>query len=318
MTRPPASDTSGAPACDLLADIGGTHTRVALAQDGAIVRDSARRYRNDAFDRFEAVLVHDLARRDQQVRRACVALAGPVEHRTGQLTNRDWRIDADGLRQRFGWPEVALINDLQAQALALSARPMPSHSPLVPGRAGAGPKLVVGIGTGFNTALCVSTGQGVVALAAETGHATLPCYDTRDWTLVQGALSGDRRATIEDALSGAGLARLYQACGGAPGLLPAQIIERETAKEGAAQAALALFVRTLGAVLRDLSLIHMPHGGIFLTGGVARAVARRAPDHGLTSHMRPKGRPGPALATCPVHVIDDDFAGLSGCARLLV
>ena len=45
----------------LLADLGGTNTRLALAEDGRLLPETLRRYRNDEFASFESVVAAFLA-----------------------------------------------------------------------------------------------------------------------------------------------------------------------------------------------------------------------------------------------------------------
>ena len=44
----------------MVADIGGTNARLALARDRTVLADSVRSYRNDAFDGFDALARHFL------------------------------------------------------------------------------------------------------------------------------------------------------------------------------------------------------------------------------------------------------------------
>ena len=79
----------------LVADIGGTNTRVALA-DGKVVRQaSIRRYANAEFTSLEPVLTRYMAEEGlKSVDGACVAAAGPVRDGVAVMTNLSWVIDA--------------------------------------------------------------------------------------------------------------------------------------------------------------------------------------------------------------------------------
>ena len=104
----------------LLADIGGTNTRVALA-DGKVLRDgSLGRYKNADFPDLGAVLRQYLL--DQGVAHVagvCVAAAGPVRDGVAVMTNLDWTIDGAMLTGATGAKTWAILNDLQAQGHAL-------------------------------------------------------------------------------------------------------------------------------------------------------------------------------------------------------
>ena len=60
----------------LVADVGGTNTRIALAQDGTIDRTAIQRYANRDFDSLHAVIQRYCdASSAGQITAACVAIA---------------------------------------------------------------------------------------------------------------------------------------------------------------------------------------------------------------------------------------------------
>ena len=103
----------------LVADVGGTNTRIALARNGSIDSTSIKRYANREFDSLHAVIKQYCETLSvDQISASCVAIAGPVENGTGRLTNLKWAMDQTGLKQVTGAETVKIINDLQAQAYA--------------------------------------------------------------------------------------------------------------------------------------------------------------------------------------------------------
>ena len=64
----------------------------------------------------------------------------------------------------------------------------------------------------------------------------------------------------------------------------------------------------------NLALIHLPFGGIFLVGGVARAFAPYLGRLGFETAFRDKGRFAGFMGNFPVTAVTDDFAALTGCA----
>ena len=62
----------------LLADVGGTNARLALARNGVIDGETITRYRGD-YDGFDRVVQTYLAEQDDpRLTAVCVAVAGPV------------------------------------------------------------------------------------------------------------------------------------------------------------------------------------------------------------------------------------------------
>ncbi len=78
-----------------------------------------------------------------------------------------------------------------------------------------------------------------------------------------------------------------------------------------------VFVRMLGTVAGNLALIHLPFGGIYLIGGVARAFTPHLADFGFAEAFRDKGRFAGFMQNFRVSVIEDDYAALTGCAVYL-
>jgi len=310
-------------ALSLVADIGGTYSRVALAEGGRVVEASIRLYRNADEAGLQDVLRKYLAETGARPEAACVALAGPVRGGAGRLTNRDWEIDLPGLSRSTGAPRVDLLNDLEAQGHALVALPedaLRALRPGLPAPRGAA-RLVLEMGTGFNIAT-VHTGPGGVCVAAsESGHASLPCFSESDLDLARHLSGGAPRASVEEALSGPGLERLHgwlTTRAGTPHAASGpEIMEGAAAGEPAALETLRLFVRLLGTVAGDLALITLPFGGIYLTGGVGRAVAPHLPGYGFAEAFADKGRFADLMAAFPIRVIEDDAAALTGCAVYL-
>jgi len=65
-------------------------------------------------------------------------------------------------------------------------------------------------------------------------------------------------------------------------------------------------------------LIQLPFGGVYLVGGVARAFAPFLNDYGFGDAFRDKGRFAGFMNNFPVHVVEDDYAALTGSAAHLV
>lgn len=306
----------------LLADIGGTNTRVALARDGHVVRESVRRFVNEDAADLPAILQTYL--KEMAVdgcSGACLAVAGPVQDGVAEMTNLSWVITPDDVQRATGATTVAIINDLQAQGHALDRLKPGSLHQVLPGSDSRlrGARLVVGIGTGFNAAPVHRVDGRLFVAPSECGHATLPVRTDGDLRLARYVEAAHGFAGVEDVLSGRGLERLYSWCAHEAGEtreLPAHEIMAQIAagREPIAQQTCALFAALLGRVAGDLALVHLPFGGLYLVGGVARAFMPYLSSHGFTDAFRDKGRFASFMDEFPVHVIEDDFAALEGCA----
>lgn len=299
----------------LVADVGGTNTRFALASGGTLVPGTLMRLANDDFPAFEAALEAYLAGRAAPAA-MCIAIAGPVTGTaagaTGRLTNRDWAFESAALAARTG-AAVRLINDLTALGHALPMLPRESLLPLclpapdVP-RGVNGQALVLGLGTGVNVCAVRLEGGQALCLEAEAGHAALPAPVA--------ARVGEPGVfpTVEDLFSGRGLARLHRARTGED--IGSDRIVAAAASDPGAAATLDLFARALGSYARDLALLFMPREGLYLAGSVARGVAGAA----AAAFVEAFTAEAPFAAiprSIPVRVIADDMAALTGCLAAL-
>lgn len=309
----------------LVADTGGTNTRVALAEGARLLPDTMRRFANAEYASLAAVLEAYLA--DQggvDCAAAAVAVAGPVRDGVGRLTNLDWEIDEATVARAARAERVAVVNDLQAQGHALGHLPAGSLTPLVAGPAAAAgqTRLVIGIGTGFNAAPVHEGGFGRLVAPAEAGHVTLPVRDEPGLRLARFLEREHGFASVEDALSGRGIGHLYAWLGeeagdrrvlGSAGIMAALNDGTDPRAEEAAR----LFTRLLGAAAGDLALTMLPFGGVYLAGGMARAMAPHLGRLGFAEAFRDKGRFAGFMEGFAVSVIEDDYAALHGLAHHL-
>ncbi len=320
MTVPAPTDLT------LVADIGGTNTRVALAAGRAVDHATVRRYANAEYPDFYAVLRRFLADTGQdRVDGACAAAAGPVRDGVAEMTNLSWTITDDGVRAATGATRVALLNDLQAQGHALGHIAPDMLRTLIAGPseppAPHAAQLVIGVGTGFNAAPVHHAPGGRVVAASECGHVSLPVRTDADLRLALHVERAHGFAGVEDVLSGRGLERLHgwiaDQAGQPQDIRAAAIMQAIDADERLARETGRAFIRLLGSVTGDLALTHLPFGGIYLIGGVARAFTDHFARFGFAASFRDKGRFSGFMEGFRVQIIEDDYAALTGCAAHL-
>ncbi|OSP56164.1 glucokinase [Pseudoruegeria sp. SK021] len=307
----------------LVADVGGTNTRVAIFFDEDMTPTSVRRFRNAEFASLEAVLKQYLADLDGvSCSAACVAVAGPVRDGIGRMTNLDWVMDGATLCTATGAAQGFVINDLEAQGHALDD--VDTRCVLGHGRpaAATSTRLVVGLGTGFNAAPVhpVEDGSEFYVVASECGHASMPVQDQTGLDLSLSLRKAHGFASIEEALAGRGLlainAFVAAKSGAAPHDSTQDLIAALSGTPTATDTATAgLYCQLLGQVLGDLALVHLPWGGIYLIGGMARAMSPFFATHGLSDAFHDKGRFSTFMDDFAIHMVEDDYAALTGCAR---
>ncbi|MEP5759713.1 MAG: ROK family protein [Litoreibacter sp.] len=311
--------TSAGDSITLVADIGGTNTRLALAQDTRVKTDTVLRYPNAEFDSFRHVAETYLETQRQKCVGACVAIAGPVKDGCGALTNLGWSIDEPMLRDLVNADNVGVFNDLQAQGYGLGNLTAGAVSHISgPEPEPAGTKLVIGVGTGFNIATVLETPHGRIIPPAEAGHIALPTRSAEQRALVASFEENHGFAAVEDMLSGRGFERIYAHLSDGNSKTSSQIMTGfEDGSDPIAVKSAEMFVAMLGTVAGDLSLVSLPFGGIYFAGGMARALSGHFNALQFDTHFHDKGRFAEFVANFSIHVIEDDYAALTGCASYL-
>lgn len=303
----------------LVADVGGTNARLALAPGGELAPDSIRHFKNARHRTFYDVVEAYLASTGTGRVEACVvALAGPTTPDRGRLTNFPWSFDTAELNGVAGSGRSLLINDLTALGYSLSGMPEGMTRRLC-GDTDAGSRngqsLVAGFGTGFNVCPVKRTGQAICCFEAEAGH-------TSPNDAVTSALRerlGSRAAafdTVEKCFAGPGLSQLYGAFTGGASLDGEAIVDACRSDPSSEAAAFVEWVSgLLGAFCQHLVLQYMPLDGLYLAGSVGRGVFSCGYLEPFTAALNAHDRFGALLTGLRVSVIEDDTAPLIGCAE---
>ena len=107
----------------LVADIGGTNARFALADPHAaspLLVASVREFPVAAFPSLAEAAAHYLDQVGTRARRGVFAVAGRIDGDQARITNHPWVISRSRTREMLGFDQVHLLNDFAAQAMAIS------------------------------------------------------------------------------------------------------------------------------------------------------------------------------------------------------
>lgn len=277
----------------LVADIGGTNTRLALARDGSVLPDTIKSQPNAEAGSFEVAVEQYLSALDTGRPEALVvAVAGPVRGDRAKLTNGSWRFNAGALARRFGFDHVHLLNDLTALGHSVPRLRPGQVDEIAPGEATNEQAVVVGLGTGCNASPVRLSGRRAHSIDVEFGHMTMP--GAVSTALATHALDPADFPTVEELFSGRGFARFREAFAG----------DEPSATDA--------YAELIGWLLRDVLLIYLPLGGIYVSGGVGRAALGTAAQECARIYGQPLSLHD--LTQPPVRLITDDAAALTGCA----
>ncbi len=304
--------------CVLLADVGGTYSRFALAGRGGRPERIVT-FANDAFPGIDAAISSYLEEIEIQPDAAVLAVAGPVNGHEIALTNRAWRFHLGDLAAQFGLSRIHAVNDFEALAWALPRLGADDMRRLGSGTepgACLGAKIVIGPGTGLGVAALVPSGDGWQSVASEGGHASFGA-DTPEEEPVFARLRARGRVSAETVLSGPGLARLHAALHpGTPPLAPETVVAHAQAGDPAARATTQLFVRLLGRFAGDVALTFKATGGVYVTGGVALGLGPLLDERLFRAAFEAHSPYEKLLAAVPTCLVTCVEPGLIGCAAL--
>ena len=269
----------------LVADIGGSHARFALAQSGAGGApriDAVEQYPTGDFSSLAEAARHYLKRMAAQGAplRAVLAVASPVTGDSVKITNNPWAFSVAQLTRDLGFASVEVINDFAAISLALPH--LGANDLRAIGREVELPAkadrtyAVVGPGTGLGvSALALRDGRRAV-IESEGGHIGFAPATPYEIDVLRELTARFGRVSAERLASGIGVVNLYQAvC--ALEQVPAPL--QQAADISAAADAdpdstcarvLRLFCEILGGFAGDIALAYGAWDGVFLAGGVAQ------------------------------------------------
>lgn len=316
------------PELALVADIGGTNVRFALADLGmADTPLSAERvYRTADFPRLENALAAYVAETgaDAPPQTAALAVASPVRGDRIELTNRAWSFSCSGLRERFGFRRIRVLNDFAAIAHALpflgpgDVRRIGGPQAEVPARVMA----VIGPGTGLGVAALVETPAGYRIIDSEGGHVSFAPADEVEAGILRLLQGRFGHVSCERLLSGPGLVNVHRALAelenvDADGPDPAEIVRRALSGEDRlCAAALERYCAILGGFAGDTALM-FGAGRIFVGGGIVPRFADVLARSEFRARFEAKGRFAALLCTVPADVITRPQPGLLGAAKAL-
>ena len=296
-------------------DLGGTKTLLALAErdvSGRIRSVRQQRFASADYPTFEALLDEFLAGRPA-IDSACFGVAGPTDGHSAKLTYLPWRLAAADLERRFAIGRVALLNDFAAAAHGLALVDAREIVTLHPGSPVArAPRVILGAGTGLGVAGLVWQDGGYRVIPGEGGHFGFAPQTPQQGELWRWLLDRNGRVTVEDIVSGPGLARIHAFLGGRP-QQPDEIGDAALAgSDPLAREALRLWLECYGAFAGDLALHWLARGGVYLAGGIAAKLMPHTDNTPFIDAFLAKREHGELARSMPLRLLTAEDLGLRG------
>jgi len=313
----------------LVADIGGTHARFALAAaphyaltEVQVMRCAGHATLQDAALAYLAGL--DQAARAHRPRRAALAIACVVDDEPVRMTNSPWVISRAAITAALGLSKLILLNDFEAIALSLPVLGPGELRPIGGGSVNQLlPMAAIGPGTGLGVALCVPSGGRWLAVRTEGGHATAVCADDFELEVLRAARREFEHVSTERLLSGIGLPVLYRAVAQVRGDQPLQlgaeqITQRaQQGSDAACAQTLETFFAMLGTFAGNVALGTGARGGVFIAGGIVQKLEEALVKSPFRARFEAKGRYQNYMTSIATRLITAPHCALVGAAQAM-
>lgn len=307
----------------LLADVGGTHSRIALYDQRSNTLTKRQNYLNSYHQSLEEI-IRDYSKQ-YQVNNipAIIAIAGPVKDPI-QMTNLGWSFSFESFTRVTQLQKVTFVNDFEAIANALplldstQTKLIANHSVVSTNNLLSHPKVVLGAGTGLGVSAAIPSKQGWIPVVTEGGHVTLPATDTDEADLLKILRQQFEHVSAERIISGPGIVTLYESVATLAGikvgkLSPQQITEKaKLQQDKLCEQTMKYFFRFLGTVAGNLALSYGAQGGVYLAGGILPKIESLLIQSDFCEYFCAKGRFRNYLTNIPCFLITEENPAMLG------
>lgn len=314
----------------VLADIGGTNARFALAdptQNNPLLLDSIQSYAVKEFASLSDAANAYLQEKNVTVKHAVFAVAGRVDGDNARITNHSWVINRPRLCREVELDSVELVNDFAAQSMAVtllqaadievvgSPQWQPDH--LADNQIYA----VIGPGTGLGVSLLIMRDGKAWPIETEGGHVSFPPGTPEEIEILKLLSLQFGRVSNERLVCGPGLVNIHRALAQLsnrdPGPLePADITQAASNGDPLCMRSVDIFCAIFGAISGDLVLTSGAWSGVFLCGGLVPKMLDSIKHSGFRQRFENKGRFSANLAQVPTIAVLHPHAGLLGAAAI--
>jgi len=299
----------------LVADVGGTNTRVALG-DSAGGLHGLRVFKNADIDDLKTLFEKTIGTGRSRAASAVLAVAGPVDGDEVRLTNHPWKISRTGIESSLGLRRLILVNDFLAIAHAVPVLTERDVIEIQKGEAAWRSNILVcGPGTGFGAAALIDSGATKTGITSEAGHMVLGATSQEEIELFSRISLQNGPTAVEHVLSGTGLVSLCRALSQKV-LTSEEIIASAQTGNVDARRTIAVFMKVFGRIVGDLALAYNALGGVYIVGGIGRALAPMYAHSGFLESFCNHPPYADRLRRTPLCVVTHDQPGLVGALQI--
>jgi glucokinase len=317
----------------LAGDIGGTKTNLGLFEsaDGKMKLLHENTYHSNKFPTFTAI-IHQflLESENEKPDRISIGVAGPVINKMVKTTNLPWEIDAAILQKETGAKEVALLNDLEANAYGLAGLENDDIITIYEAKNDAkGNIAIIAPGTGLGEAGLFWDGKNYHPFATEGGHCNFSQQSDLDIEIYNYLQKKYTIVSWEHLVSGPAIFTIYKFLRDVkkmeePHWLEVRlnaddpsVVISNTALEGLSDICnetMKLFARYLARESYNLVLKLKSTGGLFLGGGIPPKILKYIQSDVFYETFRQSDRMDELISTVSIKLINNSKTALIGAA----
>ena len=255
----------------LVVDLGGTNIRAAYAALDEDEIFNIKKIKISHIDEFYQILGQLISGANGELESIVISVAGPKNGETITMSNRDWKICVEEIKEKFEIKNCYLLNDWEAIAYSLSSLKEKDLRVL---KKGSGlyevPKFVIGPGTGLGAALYSKINDIEYVNPTELGNTQTSVKHYLD--IFEIGFS-EKFTILEDVFSGPGISRVAHELIG-ENLSGEEILQRAQADDIQCISLIEKYIKCFAVLSSEVALSYNCHGGIFIAGSFMRGLEK--------------------------------------------
>lgn len=324
----------------LAADVGGTNTRLifAVLSSNSMTVITKAEYLSANYLSFDRLLQQFLIDSNitKPIESACIAVAGPVKSGMVSVTNLPWVISASELKNKFSIKKIKLINDFTAVAYGI---PQLKEKDFIILQSGIQEDLadinntavVVGAGTGLGACYLVDHQGDYLVYPSESGHVSFSPQNSQQSDLLNWLWQDHEYVSLEDLLSGRGIATIYQYLKTVKKIRenhaireqfnthdPAKVITENAINNNCelCKQTVEVFINIYGSAASNILLHHYPVSHLYIAGGIANKIKSILKNGQFIAAFNNKGLMKKNMQSVSVKLVCRESVGLYGALSL--
>ena len=247
----------------LLIDIGGTNLRYAYSDgDFSTIKDT-NKIQLSCIKGFNEILTNLTI--GKNVDSLVISVAGPKIKGSITMTNRDFSINEEDIKNSFQFKTCHLLNDWESIGYSLAAYDESDIAIIKEGTEFNDNSFFIGPGTGLGAALLIGNDN---VIPTEIGNTTgLTKALLKNYAID----NDDHFRTLEDVLSGKAISDIYEYKTGTR-LTSEDIVQRYGGDDEMINFVIDGFIKSLAETISDMALTFISGKGIYIAGGLIRSI----------------------------------------------